>query len=193
MRKFKITAVLPNGDEVHSNVVATSAEAAVERIKASAQFIEFLGDFQLEDVYFLNNGSEEVKPIDTDTCRLTTFEGVGCAVEHLASGAIVGFEEGRFNATAQVLTYPYAMTPEGVATVLREVGEWLYIFHLRKVLSLREITDEFMKKNKITRRALALELGISETTVSNYLSGQRALPYEQLEHLILILQQAKEI
>lgn len=193
MKKYKIAAILPNGDEIRANVVATSEAGAITRVLEAEQTKSFLGEYSAKEVKFLVDGVEDIRQVGIDDCRLMVFEGVGCAVEHMASGAIVGFEEGRFNQTAQVLTYPYAMTPERVAAVLREVGEWLYIFHRRKVLSLREIANEFMKKNKITRRALALELGISETTVSNYLSGRRALPYEQLEHLILILQQAKEI
>lgn len=193
MKKYKITGILPNGDELRANVVAISEAGAIARILESEQTKEFLGGYSAEDVRFLVDGVEDVRQVDINDCRITIFDGVGCAVEHMASGAIVGFEDGRFNSTAQVLTYPYAMTPEKIAQVLREVGEWLYIFHRQKVMSLREIAECFMKKNKITRRALALELGISETTVSNYLNGQRALPYEQLEHLVLILKQAGEL
>lgn len=193
MRKFRITAVLPNGDEVRSNVVATSAEAAVERIKSSAQFIEFLGNFPIEDVWFLDEGSEEVQSIAIDNCRLTTFEGVGCAVEHLASGVIIGFEEGRFNATAEALNYPAMMTAEQIATIMREVGEWLYCFHKRKIMSVREITRAWMKGNKITNRALAAEIGTSENAFSAYIRGFRPLPYECIENLLIILQQAGQL
>lgn len=193
MRKFRITAVLPNGDEVRSNVVAVSAAAAVERIKSSAQFIEFLGNFPIEDVYFLTNGSEEIQPIAIDACRLTTFEGVGCAVEHLASGVIIGFEEGRFNATAEALNYPAMMSAEQIATIMREVGEWLYCFHKRKVMSVRNITKAWMKENKITNRALAAEIGTSGNAFGAFLGGHRPLPYECLENLLIILQQAGQL
>jgi hypothetical protein len=193
MRKFKITAVLPNGDEVRSNVVAVSAAAAVEKIKASSQFIEFLGDMSMEDVWFLDEGSEEIKPIAIDACRLTTFEGVGCAVEHIASGVIIGFEEGRFNATAEALNYPAMMTAEQIATIMREVGEWLYVFHKRKIMTIREITKAWMAANKITNRALAAEIGTSENAFSAYIHGCRPLPYECIENLLIILQQSGQL
>lgn len=193
MRNFKITAVLPNGDEVRSNVVAVSAAAAVERIKSSAKFIEFLGDFSVEDVYFLDNGSEEVQPIAIDACRLTTFEGVGCAVEHVASGVIIGFEEGRFNSTAEALNYPAMMTAEQIATIMREVGEWLYCFHRDLVFDIRKITRNWMAKNNITANALAIELGTCKQALSNYLHGLRALPYERLEKLLAILKKEGEL
>lgn len=173
--------------------MAVSAAAAVERIKSSAQFIEFLGDMPMEDVWFLDEGSEEIQPIAIDNCRLTTFEGVGCAVEHLASGVIVGFEEGRFNATAEALNYPAMMSAEQIATIMREVGEWLYCFHKRKVMSVRDITRAWMKENKITNRALAAEIGTSENAFSSFLGGHRPLPYECLENLLIILQQAGQL
>lgn len=193
MRKFRIKAVLPNGDEVRSNVVAVSAAAAVEKIKASSQFIKFLGDMPMEDVWFLDEGSEEIKPVGVDACRLTTFKGVGCAVEHVASGVIIGFEEGRFNATAEALNYPAMMTAEQIATIMREVGEWLYCFHKRKIMTIREITKAWMAANKITNRALAAEIGTSENAFCSYLGGHRPLPYECLENLLIILQQAGQL
>lgn len=189
MRKFRIKAVLPNGDEVKSNVVAVSAAAAVEKIKASSQFIEFLGDIPIEDVWFLDEGSEEIKPVGVDACRLTTFGGVGCAVEHVATGVIIGFEVGRFNETAEVLTYPAMMTPERVAEIMREVGEWLYCFHRSKVFNLREVVQHYLKERGITKRALAMEIGITEQSLTNYLKGDRGLPYEYTENLLVILRQ----
>lgn len=193
MKKYIIKVKLPNLDEVHAKVVAQNETSAINRIVDSEEFKKFIGATPLSEIKFYCDGEEEIKPVQLEDCHLTTFEGVGCAVEHLASGAIVGFEEGRFNDTAQVLTYPYALTPEQIAQVLREVGEWLYIFHRRKVMNLREITAAFLRSRRMTMKDLALEIGADHRAFTYYLAGKRPLPYEQIENLLVVLKQAGEL
>ena len=193
MKRYIIKVKLPNLDEIHAKVVATSETAAINRVIESEEFKKFIGITPLSEIKFYCDGEEGVKPVQIDDCRLTTFEGVGCAVEHVASGVIIGFEEGRFNATAEALNYPAMMTAEQIATIMREVGEWLYCFHKRKIMSIREITRVWMKENKITNRALAAEIGTSENAFSAYIRGFRPLTYECIENLLIILQQAGQL
>lgn len=189
MKKYNITAILPSGDEVRAKVVAANPTAAIDRMLGNEQFKQFIRDAPIKEIKFYSDGDEEIMPIDIDACQLTMYEGVGCAVEHVATGVILGFEEGRFNETAEVLTYPAMMTPEKVAEIMREVGEWLYCFHRSKVFNLREVVQHYLKERGITKRALAMEIGITEQSLINYLKGDRGLPYEYTENLLVILRQ----
>lgn len=193
MKKFKITATLPNGDEVVANVVASSEAAAIARVKATEQFLEFIGDTPADEVVFTCNGDEAVAQIALNDCELLAVLNGDCAVEHKKSSAIVSFSEGRFNATAKILRNPRALTAEEMATAMREVGEWLFCFHREKVFNLRAITRAWMKEYKITNRALAAEIGTSENAFSAFIRGYRPLPYACVESLLIILQRAGQL
>lgn len=193
MKKFKITATLPNGDEVVANVVASSEAAAIARVKATEQFREFIGDTPTDELVFTYNGDESVAQIALNDCELLAVLNGDCAVEHKKSSAIVSFSEGRFNATAKILRNPRALTADELATAMREVGEWLFCFHREKLFNLRAITRAWMKENKITNRALAAEIGMSDNAFCSFLGGHRPLPYECLENLLIILQQAGQL
>lgn len=185
MRRFKIIATLPNGDEVKASVEATDEASAIARLKEAKQFKEFVGQ-TMPEIVITDLG--ESLPVDVDTCEISQ-EGSACVLIHKQSGVALKFEAGRFNATVKVWKSSVEDAEE-IARIMREAGEWMVNFQRGLAFDLRAITRAYMQERGVTGKALSLEIGCMPQVLSAYLNGDRNLPYGAVERLLAILRAA---
>lgn len=128
--RYKVVVHLSNGDEVQAKVTASTEADALQRVKDTAQFQNFsktsfvtsyeveemqdVTEISIQDRYILQPSQEKGWYIVTDK-------------ENLFS---IRFQEHHYNETAQVK--PIKELPVDalkIATLLREIGEWLALNH----------------------------------------------------------------
>ena len=126
--------VLTDEREINAVVSAENQEEALKRLINAEKFQEFInesGSGEAVDVQRVSVEPVEDVPIDPDRYDLRPSENDGWWVatdkENLF---IVRFEAHRYNETAQILPIEeFPLDAQKVATMLREVAEWLMMYH----------------------------------------------------------------
>lgn len=130
MKRYKIIIILENGDRVEAKSVGEDQIDALDRLIATEQYKNFVGDNKVlsYDVTFLEN-ADTVDP-DNYVMQTSTTRPGWWVVTDRKNNVVVQFEQGRFNETAKVTPlYDFPKEPIGVATILREIGEYVALYH----------------------------------------------------------------
>jgi hypothetical protein len=130
MKRYSITVHLENGDQVDAKSVGNDKYEAMARLVETEQFKQFVGNLKISswDVTFL----EDVAPIVEENYILqeSAIHPGWWVVTDKVNNVVVQFEKGRFNETAKATPlYDFPKEPVGVATILREVGEYIALYH----------------------------------------------------------------
>ena len=162
MARFKINIVLSDGREIHSTVTAKNQAEALTRLQETPQFVDFVNDSEEGEAVNIDKVDitpVEEEPIDANRYTLQPSEKTGWyVVADTANLFIVRFQEHRYNETAQIKQIKdFPLDAQKVATLLREVGEWLAEHHRDKLfpVSLKdEQTGEMFDVTASTREEL---------------------------------------
>lgn len=101
MKSFKIIVILNDGDQVVSNVAAENQAAAVDRLKNTPQFIEFVGIRKIDKIEIAP--ASEYSPADPKDYVLQKSEKPGhWVVADKKNNLVVVFAEGRYSETAKI-------------------------------------------------------------------------------------------
>ena len=162
MARFKIDIVLTDGREINSTVTADNQAAALERLMSTPQFVDFVADSEQGEAVSVENISispvDEV-PIDPTRYKLQASDEAGWyVVTDTENLFIVRFQEHRYNETAQIKQIQdFPLDAQKVATLLREVGEWLAEHHRDKIFPVKlkdELTGNVFDVTASTREEL---------------------------------------
>lgn len=130
MNRYSIIISLANGDRIEAKSVGENQGEALEKVTSSTQFADFASgtDIVNVDITFL----ETVTPIDASNYVLqksTTDEG-SWVVTDIRNNVVIRFTEKKYNETAHITPlYDFPQEPVGIATILREIGEYLATYH----------------------------------------------------------------
>ena len=129
MKRYKFIIKLSDGNEIQAASVGNSRDEAVERLLILPQTTEFIGSAQVIDAVLV--GEEAVRPVPADRFVLQRATNPGWWVVGDPEGMfVIKFKEHDFNGTRKI-TYlkdiPSGASAE--ARVLREIPEWLQLYH----------------------------------------------------------------
>lgn len=127
MKRYKITIKLVNGDEVQSTVVARNQADALRRLEKTPQYVEFVGDGEIEKV---DIEPVPIKPLDNERFAVTTIDNKKgwYVLADLDNLIRVEWKKGMYNETQQVSPIGDGKPLSALdhATALREIGEYLF-------------------------------------------------------------------
>ena len=130
MNRYKILITLENGNRVDAKAIGENQADALERLIATEQFQQFAAGSPIvkTDIRF----SGKAVPVSPDNYLLQeSKERSGWwVVTDTKNNIVIQFEEHRFNETAHITPlYDLPREPVGTATLLREIGEYLALYH----------------------------------------------------------------
>ena len=129
MKRYKFIIKLSDGNEIQAASVGNSRDEAVERLLTLPQTTEFIGSAQVIDAVLV--GEEAVRPVPADRFVLQRATNPGWWVVGDPEGMLViKFKEHDFNGTRKI-TYLKDTSSNALAEarVLREIPEWLQLYH----------------------------------------------------------------
>lgn len=135
MGKYKVNIVLTDEREINAVVSAENQAEALKRLINAEKFQEFInesGSGEAVDVKHVNIEPVEDVPINPDRYDLRPSEEKNgwWVVTDKENLFLVRFETHRYNETAQILPIEeFPLDAQKVATMLREVAEWLMTYH----------------------------------------------------------------
>ena len=130
MNRYLFTITLTDGRRVEARAIGETSRQALEALKANKQFQDYVGDSSIDSVNATFDG--EVKPVTEDCCVLqeSREKPNHYIVTHLATKIVVIFAKGGYNETARVVPLKDEPgRPLEEATALREIGEFLALYH----------------------------------------------------------------
>ena len=130
MKQFTINIHLDSGDEINAKAVANDVNDAVDRILATKQAAEFVGDHQIDGVKVIE--VRDVPATRTDGFLLQASEMPGYwIITDTVNNLVCRFREGKFNDTKKItdISDNPISDPLKLATALREMGDYLYLTH----------------------------------------------------------------
>jgi hypothetical protein len=130
MNRYLFTITLTDGRRVEARAVGETSRQALEALKANKQFPDYIGDSSIDSVNGTFEG--EVKPVSEDCCVLqeSREKPDHYVVTHFATKIVVLFAKGGYNETARVVPLKDEPgRPLEEATALREIGEFLALYH----------------------------------------------------------------
>lgn len=130
MNRYLFTITLTDGRRVEARAIGETSRQALEALKANTQFQDYVGDSSIDSV----NGTfeDKVEPVTEDCCILQESKEKPdhYVVTHLATKIVVIFAKGGYNETARVVPLKDEPgRPLEEATALREIGEFLALYH----------------------------------------------------------------
>ena len=130
MRRYHIKIYLSDQSVIDAKTEADSLEEAVDKIMATDQAKEFLGDNDIESVQLVD--TEDITPSAPDRFLLQESTDPGYwVVTDLQNGTVCKFLERNFNKsqkTTDINDKPIT-DPLTLATSLREIGDFLHSKH----------------------------------------------------------------
>jgi len=130
MNRYLFTITLTDGRRVEARAIGETSRQALEALKANKQFRDCVGDSSIDNVNGTFEG--EVEPVAEDCCVLqeSREKPDHYVVTHLATKIVVIFAKGGYNETARVVPLKDEPgRPLEEATALREIGEFLALYH----------------------------------------------------------------
>lgn len=130
MNKYQIIITLATGDRVEAKSVGDTEEEAIARLEAAEQFQDFIKNTPIKDLQITLLGT--AAPINPDNYILQeSNERPGYyVVTDKVNNVVIIFAKGRFNDTAKITPiFDLPREPMDAATILREIGEYLTIYH----------------------------------------------------------------
>lgn len=129
MKRYKFVIKLSDRNEIQAASVGNSHDEAIERLLALPQTTEFISSAQVIDAVLV--GEETVRPVPADRFVLQRATDPGWWVVGDPEGMfVIRFKEQDFNGTRKITylkdTFSTALAE---ARVLREIPEWLQLYH----------------------------------------------------------------
>lgn len=130
MNRYLFTITLTDGRRVEARAIGETSRQALKALKANKQFQDYVGDSSIDSVNA--TFEDKVKPVTEDSCILqeSREKPNHYVVTHLATKIVVIFAKGGYNETARVVPLKDEPgRPLEEATALREIGEFLALYH----------------------------------------------------------------
>jgi len=186
MKQFKVIITFNDGDQIQSKVAAWNQSDALQRIMTNEQAIEFIAshdDVKNVDITYIG----EYKDVPDDPQRFVLApseerEGWIVAADRKTNMVFI-FMEGVFPDSVEYKPLE-DMTPLDAATAVRELGDWLRLYHAdlledkteraRYVNRMRvgAFIAEARKKQGLTVRELAERSGVSYQNITKIENGK---------------------
>lgn len=186
MKQFKVIITFNDGDQIQSKVAAWNQSDALQRIMTNEQAIEFIAshaDVKNVDITYIG----EYKDVPDDPQRFVLApseerEGWIVAADRKTNMVFI-FMEGVFPDSVEYKPLE-DMTPLDAAAAVRELGDWLRLYHTdlledkteraRYVNRLRvgAFIAEARKKQGLTVRELAERSGVSYQNITKIENGK---------------------
>lgn len=130
MNRYLITITLSTGEQVQARSVGEDRKDALRRIQALPQYQDFVANKAVRKVSV--EFYEVVQPINPKDFVLqkSTRSDSQYLVTDRRNNIVVFFEKGKYNETARIV--PLDDFPNDTletATILREIGEYLALYH----------------------------------------------------------------
>lgn len=130
MNRYLFTITLTDGRRVEARAIGETSRQALEALKANKQFQDYVANSSIDSVNA--TFEDKVKPVTEDCCILqeSREKPNHYVVTHLATKIVVIFAKGGYNETARVVPLKDEPgRPLEEATALREIGEFLALYH----------------------------------------------------------------
>lgn len=126
MNRYTLLIKLDNGNEVHAKSVGDNEQDAIQRVVNNIEFKEFVGGCKYS-VSVVD--CEKCEYIPYEACK-TLLDGSKRILIHIKSGLTFTWTEGKFNETCTMVNNldRTRFPSQELATILREVGEWVSIY-----------------------------------------------------------------
>lgn len=125
MKRYSVNVTMADGGKVEAKVTARNRSDAIGRLMRNEQFREATEGKQVE--------SFEIKPIPIEPIDNTRFSVRTISnkrgwyiVEDARSGFRIEWKKGMYNETNRVIPPSEVKDAAAAATILREIGEYLY-------------------------------------------------------------------
>lgn len=186
MNQYKVIITFNDGDQIQSKVAAWNQSDALQRIMTNEQAIDFIAshaDVKNVDITFI--GEYEDVPNDPNRFVLTPSQernGWIVAADRKTNMVFI-FMEGVFPDSVEYKPLE-DMTPLDAATAVRELGDWLRLYHrdlledkaekTRYINRMRvgALIAEARKKQGLTVRELAEKSGVSYQNITKIENGK---------------------
>lgn len=186
MKQYKVVIVFNDGDEINAKVAAWNQTDALQRIMSNKQATEFItshDDVKNVDITCLG----EYKDIPDDPQRFVLSpsqerEGWVVAADRKTNMVFI-FMEGVFPDSVEYKPLE-DMTPLDCATAVRELGDWLRLYHA-DILEERGEASRYINRKRIgqlianarrkqglTLRELAEKSGVSYQNITKIENGK---------------------
>lgn len=186
MKQFKVIITFNDGDQIQSKVAAWNQSDALQRIMTNEQAVEFIAshdDVKSVDISYIG----EYKDVPDDPNRFVLApseerEGWIVAADRKTNMVFI-FMEGVFPDSVEYKPLE-SMTPLDAATAVRELGDWLRLYHAdlledkteraRYVNRMRvgAFIADARKKQGLTVRELAERSGVSYQNITKIENGK---------------------
>ena len=186
MKQYKVVIVFNDGDEINAKVAAWNQTDALQRIMSNKQATEFItshDDVKNVDITCL--GEYKDRPDDPQRFVLSPSqerEGWVVAADRKTNMVFI-FMEGAFRESVEYKPLD-DMTPLDAATALRELGDWLRLYHA-DILEERGEASRYINRKRIgqliadarrkqglTLRELAEKSGVSYQNITKIENGK---------------------
>ena len=130
MNRYLFTITLTDGRRVEARAIGETSRQALENLKANRQFQNYVGNSSIDSVNA--TFEDKVEPVTEGCCVLqeSREKPDHYVVTHLATKIVVIFAKGGYNETARVVPLKDEPgRPLEEATALREIGEFLALYH----------------------------------------------------------------
>ena len=130
MNQYSITIILSNGNKVESKSVGENQEEALDKLMKLDKFVEFVGDAEIVKVDILPLGTVISVNPDNYILQESKEKQNHYVVTDKVNNVVVVFERGKYNETAKITPlYDFPKEPIGIATILKDIGEYLALYH----------------------------------------------------------------
>lgn len=196
MKQYKVIIKFNDGDGIDTKVVARNQSDALQRIMTNEQAIDFIAskqDVKSVDISLIG----ELADVPDNPQRFVLSpsaerEGWIVATDRMTNMVFI-FMEGSFNDTVEVKPLE-DMTPLDTATAIRELGEWLRLYHSDILIPTSETRQfnrirlgeniaEERKKRGMTLRELASASGVSFQNITKIENGKYNVSIDILDKL----------
>jgi DNA-binding XRE family transcriptional regulator len=197
MNQYKVIITFNDGDQVQSKVAAENQSEALARLMKNEQVIEFAGqheDVKSVDISYIGEYANVVD--DPQRFVLTPSkerDGWWVAADKKTNMVFI-FMEGVFPDSVEYKPLE-DMTPLDAATAVRELGDWLRLYH-PDVLEERSDASRYINRKRIGKliadtrrrqglsiRELAVRSGVSYQNITKIENGRYNVSIDILDKL----------
>lgn len=183
MNQYKVVVTFNDGDQVQGKVAAWNQSDALARLMGNEQVLEFAGrhqDVKSVEVEFIG----EYKDVENDPERFVLTQSNEREKWWVAAdrktNMVFLFEEGDFPDSLQYKPLE-RMSPLESATAVRELGDWLRLYHgdvlvadekQQNRIRVGAMIAEARKRQGLSVRALAERSGVSYQNITKIENGR---------------------
>lgn len=185
MNQYKVIITFNDGDQIQSKVAAWNQSDAIARLMANEQVLEFAGqhdDVKNVDIVYIG----EYKDVRDDPQRFVLTPSQGregwLVAADRKTNMVFMFMEGAFTESVEYKPLD-DMTPLDAATAMRELGDWLRLYHAdimgagddtkqRNRIRIGRLIADARRKQGLSIRELADKSGVSYQNITKIENGR---------------------